>query len=107
MSDIIMACDHALAAAALLEDAEARRDASLEAIAFDAIAYNLIVVGEAVKALPPEVRRERPEVPWVQIAGMRDVLAHRYFHVDATVVRSTVDSPLRELTAVCRRMLGD
>ena len=100
MSDIIMACDHALASAALLEDAESRRDASLEAIAFDAIAYNLIVVGEAFKAL-------RPEVPWVQIAGMRDVLAHRYVHVDATVVRSTVDSPLRELTAVCRRMLGD
>jgi uncharacterized protein with HEPN domain len=41
-------------------------------------------MGEAVKQLSDATKDCRPEIPWKQIAGMRDRLAHNYFGVDLT-----------------------
>jgi uncharacterized protein with HEPN domain len=43
-----------------------------------AVLYELTVLGEAVKRLSPEFRESHPEVPWRNIAGMRDKLVHDY-----------------------------
>lgn len=48
----------------------------------DAIIRRLEVIGEAVKSLPNSVRIQSPEIPWKQMAGMRDMLIHEYFDVD-------------------------
>jgi len=48
----------------------------------DAVIRRLEIIGEAVKNLSSEVKQKRPDVPWRQIAGMRDVLIHEYFGVD-------------------------
>ncbi len=42
----------------------------------------LEVIGEAVKHLPASVRRRYPQVPWQDIAGMRDILIHGYYNID-------------------------
>ena len=69
--------------------------------AFDAILYDLLVIGEAVKKLNREITERNGHVPWKAIAGMRDVLAHDYFRVFADVVRTTLDETLEILKAVC------
>ena len=46
-------------------------------LVFDAVRVRLIEIGEAVKALPAELLANEPDLPWAQIAGMRDRLAHR------------------------------
>jgi uncharacterized protein with HEPN domain len=43
----------------------------------DAVIRNLEVIGEAVKGLSDELRVKNPEIPWKQIAGLRDVLIHQ------------------------------
>jgi uncharacterized protein with HEPN domain len=48
----------------------------------DAVVRNLEVIGEAVKALPPDVRDRAPDVEWQKIAGLRDVLIHAYSGID-------------------------
>lgn len=71
----------------------------------DAILRNLEVIGEAVKGLSPAVRSDAPEVPWAQIAGMRDVLIHEYFGVNLGTVWNAVERRLPELRAAAERLL--
>ena len=47
-----------------------------------AILYQIVILGEAVKQLSTDFRNQHPEVPWREIAGMRDILAHQYDRVE-------------------------
>jgi len=63
----------------------------------DAVIRRLEVMGEAVKNIPQDFRDEYPEIPWKQIAGMRDVLIHEYFGVNLERVWKTIKTDLPEL----------
>ena len=89
-----------------LERAEAS-DAQEEAqLAFDALLYRLLVIGEAVKALPGELLALQPNVPWREISRLRDLLAHHYYRVDAHLIRQTVEAPLDQLAAAVAELLA-
>ena len=48
----------------------------------DAVIRRLEIIGESVKNLPESVIKENLDLPWKEIAGMRDILIHQYFGVD-------------------------
>jgi len=64
-----------------------------------AVLYEFLVMGEAVKRLSPEFRAGRPDVPWGQVAGMRDVLIHGYDRIDFDRVWSAIERALPDLLA--------
>lgn len=66
-------------------------------MAYDAILRNLAVIGEAVRALPADLKREHPRIPWASIAGLRNVVVHEYFRVDPAMIRDVVDNQLAPL----------
>jgi uncharacterized protein with HEPN domain len=68
-----------------------------DGLIFDAVRIRLLEIGEAVKALPDDLLATQPSVPWQQIAGMRDHLAHRYFDTTHAILQATVDNDLPEL----------
>lgn len=60
----------------------------------DAIVRRLEIIGEAVKNLPASFKTKWPEVPWKQMAGMRDILIHEYFDIDLTLTWRVVTQEL-------------
>jgi len=54
-----------------------------------AVKYALHVVGEAAGKVPPTIRRRFPQVPWQQIIGMRNRLAHDYLGARVDIVFAT------------------
>ncbi|MCB0921348.1 MAG: DUF86 domain-containing protein [Actinobacteria bacterium] len=106
MDDVIVACAVIQDAERLLDDAVASGDPAADAVGFSAIAYQLIVIGEAIRDLPQELLRRRPEVQWSEAAAMRNVLTHEYFRVDPQVVHRTLDGPLETLLVACRALRG-
>lgn len=60
------------------------------------------IIGEAARAISPELRDAHPEVPWRQIIAMRNILAHVYFAIDVDAVWSVVKHDLPDLEARLR-----
>jgi len=65
----------------------------------------LEIIGEATKGLSREVRAKCPDVPWQDIAGMRDKLIHDYFGADLNAVWLTPRDYVPVLKAEVARML--
>jgi len=65
-----------------------------------AVVKSIEILGEAVKKIPDDIRTQYPEIPWKAIAGMRDMLVHEYWGIDANVVWATVQEGLPPLKAV-------
>lgn len=73
-------------------------------LVLDAVRMRLIEVGEATKGLSDAAKSLAPNLPWREIAGMRDRLAHRYFENELDIIKSTVDNDLVEFLAAVKKI---
>lgn len=65
----------------------------------DAVIRQIEIIGEASKTLSAEVRESNPGVPWSDIVGMRNILAHDYIGVELESVWLTIQKDLPTLKA--------
>ena len=65
------------------------------------------VGGEATKHIPDQIRERYPEIPWRDMAGIRDRLVHGYFKVDLSIVWTTVTIEFPELRSMLENVLAD
>jgi len=65
------------------------------------------IIGESVKNIPEDTRKECPEIPWNGMAGMKDKVIHGYFGVDIKVVWDTVKKRIPEVKPLFEKMLKD
>jgi uncharacterized protein with HEPN domain len=73
----------------------------------DAVVRNLIVLGEASRHIPPSVETRHPEVPWEKMRGIRNVVVHEYFGVDAEILWQTARDDLPPLLSLLKRVLRE
>lgn len=77
----------------------------------DSICMKLTAIGESVKGLDKTTNKELlvnyPEIPWKRIMGVRDIIVHHYFDVDAEEIFRICKEDLPFLREVIVRMLND
>jgi uncharacterized protein with HEPN domain len=69
----------------------------------DAVVRNVEIIGEASKQLPEDFKVRHPQVPWSQMAGMRNRIVHDYAGVDLELVWEVV---AKSLPVLARQIAG-
>ena len=75
-----------------------------DGLVFDAVRVRLIEIGEAVKALDPNLVAQEPAIAWNDAAGMRDWLAHHNFDTSRAIVEATILEDLPTLEVAVLRL---
>jgi len=74
----------------------------------NAILTPVAQIGELVKKLPDSFKREHTEIPWRNIAGMRDIVVHNYETIDKVILWNVADTEILKIKKFCINLLkGD
>jgi uncharacterized protein with HEPN domain len=103
LTDILLAIQQVLRYAEVLDRDRLAQDDEKQA----AILYRIIVIGEATKRLSIELRSQYSEIPWRQMAGLRDVVIHDYDELDLNILWNVVQINLPDLEPKLRIILED
>ncbi|MFH0770697.1 MAG: DUF86 domain-containing protein [Candidatus Peregrinibacteria bacterium] len=91
----------------LLEHVHAKEDMEQDAVLRYAVERNFTVIGEAVKRVPESVREENPQIPWREMAGMRDMIIHEYDEIDLDEVWGTIQRDIPNVLKSIDRLIED
>jgi uncharacterized protein with HEPN domain len=103
---MLEATDRALEYTANVSEAEFLASPMMQ----DAVVRNIEIIGEAAKNLLeacPEFAAKYPSIPFAQIYGMRNRVAHGYFAVSVEMIWDSVQVDLPELRQQIAKVLGD
>jgi uncharacterized protein with HEPN domain len=77
----------------------------------DAICMQLIAIGESVKNLDKvtdkKLLSDYPEIPWKEVAGLRDIISHHYFDLNAEIVFDVCQNHITPLNIVLKKIFSD
>ena len=65
------------------------------------------IIGEATKKLPKSLTGKYPDIPWKDMAGMRDKLIHLYFGVDHQLVWKAIKERLPQVKSAIQKILSE
>jgi uncharacterized protein with HEPN domain len=86
------------------------KDATAEAFAASwamkrAVQHALLIIAEASKHIPPDLRETQAQVPWQQIHGLGNLLRHEYRRIDPSILWSVITDHLGPLDDAITKLL--
>jgi len=94
IEDILQACQDILDFTRALNSAD---EFGKDRRTFLAVVRSLEVIGEAARQMPRGFKSEHPEIPWREIANLRNVIAHEYFGLDNEIMWDVIQSRIPDL----------
>lgn len=91
-----------------LRHASGRTRAELDSdeLLVDALVRTVEVIGEAARHVSEASRARAPDIPWRQVVGMRDRLAHGYFEVNLNILWDVLTGDLPPLVAALEKVVA-
>ena len=72
-----------------------------------AVAHQILILGEASKGIPADVKSRAPNLNWKSIAGMRDRMIHAYFNVDYDLLWDTAKNRVPEVEKELEKLIDE
>lgn len=73
----------------------------------NAILTPVTQIGELAKRLPAEFREKYNEIPWKNIAGMRDIVVHNYETIDKLILWNVADKETLKIKEFCNKIINE
>jgi uncharacterized protein with HEPN domain len=73
----------------------------------NAVVRSIEIIGEATKHISEEIRSKRPDVPWKNMAGMRDRCIHDYLAIDFEMVWNVVKNDVPRIRPLVQSLLAE
>ncbi len=73
----------------------------------NAILTPITQIGELVKKLPLDFRAKYNQIPWKNIAGMRDIVVHNYETIDKVILWNVADEETDKIKEFCKEILNE
>lgn len=70
----------------------------------DAVVRNLEIIGEAVRQLPDNFKMAHSDIPWWQVAGLRNRIVHDYFGLDQEIIWQIIEKDILDLRSKIRSL---
>jgi len=70
-----------------------------------AVAFELTTMGEAARAIPPDVQKSYPQIPWDKMQAIRNVIVHEYFRIDEEILWKTSQEDIQPLIPILEDIL--
>lgn len=71
------------------------------------VIHHLQMIGEAANGISPKIQKQYPDVPWGEIIGLRNILVHHYFAIDAKEIWAVVERDIPPLRGAVDRILDE
>ena len=72
-----------------------------------AVVRAIEIIGEATKRLPMKIRDQYPNIPWKDMAGMRDVIIHGYDNVNLRIVWDVIKQDIPRIKPQIEQILSN
>ena len=71
----------------------------------DAVIRNFTIIGEAARHIPDEIVQSHPEIPWREMADLRNIIVHEYSGVNEKIIWETIETDLPGLLSSLRKIV--
>jgi uncharacterized protein with HEPN domain len=76
-------------------------------LTIDAVALNLMIIGEAARNIPDEIQKRHPAVDWRNIVGLRNIITHEYFRLNLDRIWNLIEVELPLLHEQINKILEE